>query len=300
MTRKQDLLPSPAIPTIAAHVPVSTGARLRSTVAALTHKGGVSKTTINRATTEVTRNHLSPPGGYRVVAMDGDGDNGQFAWFLGTRDEDGDLAVDQDPAIGVGSFDARSNRERGVLLDMAERQEELLVFDLPGGALSDMVELNETLTARDLVDAHRECGRRFVVLLPITPLLASISSVLTAIELFGPDADYLVVKNMAAGKEEDFVLWQDGILNRHGQHIGGKARAALEAANGRILELPALNAGIYARIDALGLSFTEALSSPLLPLSQRLSCRRWLHAWTGQLDTIADWLALPAGYRWTI
>jgi hypothetical protein len=300
MTRKQDLLTSPATPGIAAPAPASSEARLKSTVAALTHKGGVAKTTINRATTEVTRYHLFAPGGYRVVAMDGDGDNGQFAWFLGTRDEDGHLALDQDPAIGVGFFDARSSRERGIVLDMAEREEELLVFDLPGGALSDMAELNETLTARDVVDAHRACGRRFVVLLPITPLLASISSVLTAIELFGPDADYLVIKNMAAGKEEDFVLWQDGILNRHGHHIGGKARAALEAANGRVLELPALNAGIYARIDALGLSFTDALSSPLLPLSQRLSCRRWLHAWTEQLDTIADWLALPAGYHWTV
>lgn len=300
MTKKQDFPLSPAIPTIAASAPVPIKARLKSTIAALTHKGGVSKTTINRATTELTRDHLSVPGGYRVVAMDGDGDNGQFAWFLGTRDEYGDLTLDQDPAIGVGSFDARSSRERGVLLDMAEREEDLLVFDLPGGALSDMVELNETLTARDLVDAHRAFGRRFIVLLPITPLLASISSVLTAIELFGPDADYLVVKNMAAGRQEDFVLWQDGILNRHGNHIGGKARAALEAAKGRVLELPALNAGIYARIDALGLSFTEALSSSLLPLSQRLSCRRWLHAWTGQLDTISDWLALPPGYRWTI
>ncbi|KQM96355.1 hypothetical protein ASE77_18870 [Sphingomonas sp. Leaf226] len=298
MNRKQDLLP--AATTVAVPVPFTSKALQKSTIAALTHKGGVSKTTINRATTEVTRSHLSAPGGYRVVAMDGDGDNGQYQSFLGTRDANGKLAPDQDPAIGVGSFDARSNRERGVLLDMAERDEELLVFDLPGGALSDMVELNETLTARDLVDVHRECGRRFVALLPITPLLASISSVLTAIELFGPDADYLVVKNMAAGKEEDFVLWQEGIVNRHGRHIGGKARAALETVNGRVLELPALNAGIYARIDALGLSFTEALSSPLLPLSQRLSCRRWLHAWTGQLDTIADWLALPAGYRWTI
>lgn len=273
---------------------------MKSTIAALTHKGGVGKTTINRATIEVTRHHLAGSGDYRVVAMDGDGDNGQLVSFLGTRDAEGDLLPEQNPSVGIGYFDARSSRQRGLLFDMAEREEELLVFDLPGGALTDMAELNESLNGRDLVDAHRACGRRFVVVLAITPLLASISSVLPALDVFGPDAAYLVVKNMAAGREEDFVLWQDGIRNRHGHHIGGRARAALEQANGRVIELPALCAGIYARIDALGLTFTEALSSPLLTLSQRLSCRRWLHAWTGQIDTIADWLALPADYRWTI
>ena len=272
----------------------------KTTIAALTDKGGVGKSTVTRAIIELTRHHLTVPGSHRVLGMDGDSENGQLVSFLGNRDADGHLLPEQDPLTGIDYFDARSPRERGVLLDMAEREEELLAFDLPGGSLSDFAELNENLRPRDLVDIHRENGRRFVVLLPISPLLASISSVLTAITMFGPDADYLVVMNMASGRNEDFVLWHEGIIDRHGRHIGGKARAALEAAGGRVLLMPALAPGIYARIDAVGLSFTEALSSPLLPLSQRLSCRRWLHDWTEQLDTIADLLALPSGYSWTI
>ncbi len=310
MTDKQDHIVTEADVAAAAHPtatvigtkakPFATKPPGRATIAALTDKGGVGKSTIMRATIEVARHHLTVPGSYRVLGMDGDSENGQLVSFLGCRDTDGYLMPEQDPATGIDYFDARSPRDRGVLLDMAEREEELLAFDLPGGALSDFAELNENLRPRDLVDIHREHGRRFVVLLPISPLLASISSVLTAINMFGPDADYVVVMNMAAGRNEDFVLWHEGITDRHGRHIGGKARAALETANGRVLLMPALAPGIYARIDAVGLSYNEAVSSPLLPLSQRLSCRRWLHNWTGQLDTIADLLALPPGYSWTI
>lgn len=272
----------------------------KTTVVVPSHKGGIGKSTMTRGSIELLRFHLTSPAAYQVIGVDGDADNGQLLSFLGNRDGDGFASPEQDAMTGILYLDGRSSRERGMLLDLAERDAQLIAIDLPGGSLTDLANLNENLGSRDLVDAHRQAGRRFVVMLPITPLLASISSVLVAIEQFGPDADYVVVKNMAAGKDEDFVLWDPGIIDKNGKPIGGKARQRLMEVNGRILEMPVLSPGIYARIDALGLTFTEALKSPLLATSERLSCRRWLHAWSGQLNRISDLLALPHGYSWSI
>lgn len=299
---KDAVLATPAIVTLPGHTkpPISTKARLRSTVMCPSHKGGIGKSTITRATIELIRHHLDCPMPYRCVAADGDGDVGQLITFLGQYDGDGNLIDPQSACDGVLFFDARSERERDLLVNLADREEELIIVDLPGGSLSDLVTINRNLSSRDLVDAHRSAGRRVVIFLAITPLLASISSVLTAIDQFGPDADYVVIKNMAAGEEEDFILWSDGIVDRFGRRIGGKARRRLEEIGGRVLHMPALAAGIYARVDALGLPFTDAMISPLLTTSHRLSCRRWLHDWSVQLDKIADLLALPEGYGWRV
>lgn len=279
---------------------LSTKARLRSTVVMPSHKGGIGKSTTVRATTELVRRHLDSPIPFRCVAADGDGDNGQTLSFLGQYDEAGELVEPQSEIDGVLFFDARSPRERDLLVNLADREEELVIIDLPGGSLSDLERINVNLSSRDLVDAHRAAGRRLVVMLSVTPLLASLSSVITAVDQFGPDADYVVVKNMAAGDEEDFVLWNDGIVDRFGRQIGGNARRRIEKIGGRVLHMPALTPGIYARVDALGLCFTDALTSRLLTTSQRLSCRRWLHDWAAQLDGIADLLALPDGYGWRV
>lgn len=269
------------------------------TIVSIKNKGGVGGSHIAMATATVLR--AAGAGAFTTVLVDLDGSTGTSIGKMGERDAGGEILDEQSLEAGVPAFDLFDPAQRGRLFDLAEVDDRFLILDGPAASLNTFRELTENLAARDWVEHNRACGRGLVVLLPITPNLASIATVSTAMDTFGPDAHYAVVRSMHGCTAADYVLWDaPDFEDKYGRVVSGRSKARLAEAGGTILDMPALNAGVLARAEALKVPFAEAVASPLLRAHERISIRRWLESWARQLDQVRGPLGLGDDVAWTI
>lgn len=263
------------------------------------NKGGVGGSHIAMATATALR--MSGGGAFTTVLVDLDGSTGTSIGKMGERDAEGRLLTEQSFETGVPALDLFDPAERGRLFDLTESDDRFLILDGPAASLNTFSRLTENLGAGDWVAHNRACGRTLVVMVPITPSLASIVNVRQAIDLFGPEVHYVAVRSMRGCSPRDYVLWDTpDFTNKFGKPVSGRSRARLAEVGGTVLDMPALNAGVLARVEALQVPFAEALDSPLLHSSERLSIRNWLSAWAAQLDTIRGPLGLDADFTWSV
>lgn len=269
------------------------------TILSVKTKGGVGGSHLAMAIATALR--MSAKDAFATVLVDLDGSTGTSIARMGERDADGRLLDEQSAEAGVVPIDLFDPEERGRLFEVVEGGDRFVILDGPAASLSMFRNLTENLTAADFVAHNRACGRELVVMVPVTPHLASLTTVREAIETFGNDVHYVAVRSMRGCSEGDYVLWNEPeFRNKYGRTVGGRSKAALAAAGGSVLDMPALRTGVLARVEALQVPFHEAPRSTLLTAAERLSVANWLHAWTGQLDTVRGPLGLGDEFTWKV
>ncbi|MCY1640693.1 nucleotide-binding protein [Methylorubrum sp. SL192] len=247
--------------------------RQKRVVLITSEKGGVGKSVTARTLIE----HLRA-GGTRVAAYDADGGVGALLRVLGSRNPDGELLAEQDPAAGVGYYNIRADDERPTLLNCVASGEPLIVHDLAGGNLADLARISDMGEGLDdLLAAFTGQGYRLIVLHLISAEVAATQSVARWLELAGDRADHVAIRNTRWGKStSDFPFWH-GYVDGRGESHGGKVRRRLlDELGGLEISLPALPPGTFAKIDADALPFRVAADAPRLTIAERSHVARYL------------------------
>ncbi len=255
---------------------------MKCTVILIKDKGGAGA---SLATVGIAEN-LREMGGTRwqTIVLDADPTTFTTTSRLAQRDGRGDFLEEQSLANGVITFDLADPSQGGMILDIAAQDARYIVIDCPAGALSKVDKLTDNLTGLDVVEAHQAAGRTVVVMVPITPMLSSVSNVSKAFDAFGPRANYVVIRNMYGGDADAFGLFDSPALtDAWGNVVSGNAKARLLEGGGKVIDLPRFDPGTYAIVDALGLSLRAAMDHARLPASRKMTVRNWLKAWRRQL-----------------
>jgi hypothetical protein len=245
-------------------------------------KGGAGKTTFARGLVELLRCE-----GYVVAAYDADGNVGQLFQHEGLRDANGRLIPNQDPLVGCGFFNIREDDDRDILLNALAAEPPLILFDLPGGVVGELGKVVDYGAApRGLFSEYLDRGYAITVVVVMTPVLASVRTVQESIESFGHGVDYVAVKNLAFGAEENFILF-DGCAQPDLTLPTSVGKQMLLAQGGALITMPALHSRSYALLDVFNLSYLAAAqgSGPgrRLPLADQMRVRRWLQEFDEQL-----------------
>lgn len=269
------------------------------TILSVKNKGGVSGSHNAMATATVLR--LSGASAFTTALIDLDGSTGTAISKMGVRDETGRLKPEQSLTDGVPAFNMFDPEQRPLLFDLVETEDRFLILDGPAASLNMFDKLSENLGARHFVEHNSASGRDLVVMIPVTPNLASLTNVAQAIETFGGAADYVVVRSMRGCSGPDYVLWNEpAFRNKFGNVVSGRSKAMLEEVGGTVLDMPNLNAAVLARAEAMQVPFAEAIHSEHLRTHERLSIGSWLESWTHELDKIREPLGLAAGFMWNV
>lgn len=211
--------------------------RRLKTVLSIKNKGGVGGSHLAMATATVLR--MSAGGAFTTVLVDLDGSTGTTISKMGERDEDGHISQEQSLDCGVPAIDLFDPGQRGALFSLTEIEDRFLILDGPAASINTFKALTENLDAKEWGRHNESCGRDLVVMIPITPHLASIAAVPEAIAMFGDAARYIVVRSMLGCKRSDYVLWDaPEFRDRFGRMVSGRSRAMLEEAGGMVLDMP--------------------------------------------------------------
>ena len=234
-------------------------------------KGGAGKSTLARVLVECLRAED------RVcAAYDADDNVGQLLQYQGQRDTRGKLLIEQDPLHGCGYFDIRSEDDRDVLVNALALETPVIVFDLPGGVVHELAQvLDDGVQPTGLIDVYRHSGYAVTVVIVMTPVIASVRTVQHTQQTFGPDVDYVAVKNFAFGTPEAFVLF-DGSDDAALALPVSQGKQALLEQGGAIIDLPELNRRTYALLDRYSLRFLDAVDDTRLPLADRQRVKQWV------------------------
>lgn len=258
---------------------------MRRAIFVLSQKGGPGKSTFSRALLDVLRFARN----MTVGAFDADGNVGQLLQYYGERGENGRLIPNQDPVQGVFPFDIRDKVGRDNVINALDLDADVLLFDLPGGAvniLTTIIRAENGIQA--LVQEYRNAGVAITIVIVMSIVHASASNVVKTIHMFGPDVDYVAVKNLFFGEPEDFLFF-DGFTDFQGNTIGGRGKALLQQHQGELITMPQLRGREYAFLDLYNLGFTQALKSPFLRRAERSNVFHFLEGFKRSL-TMAETL----------
>lgn len=281
-------------------VVLNRAARRRKTVLSIKNKGGVGGS--HNAIALATLLRMSGAGAFTTAIIDLDGSTGTAISRMGEREADGSIKPEQSLEAGVPAFNLFDSATRGSLFEITEIEDRFLILDAPAASLNMFGALTENLGARDWADHNEACERDLIVMVPITPHLASIVAVGQAIDMFGTNAAYVVVRSMRGCDASDYVLWDSpDFQDKFDRVVSGRSKKRLEDVGGTVIDMPALNAAVLARVEAMQLPFSEAVSAfKLLHTFERLSVRNWLKAWAVQLDRIRTPLGLEDDFAWKV
>ena len=247
-------------------------------------KGGVGKSLVARLLAEVKR-EVEPA----TWLLDGDGEVGQLAQYLGTRDEHDKVVRGQRGDTGVDTFALHSWRDDSGMRDVIEglvaplraAQADVLV-DLPAASLSVLAALErETGLAAEAA----RLGFRPTLVVPISPMVASRLSIADALEL-GPGYDVVAVRSEFWGNDGDYRRW-----------FNSKLRAQLFKRGGREVVISRLRGWIIVDLDERHLPFAAAARPGVLDFPDDEMLARWLTAARVALGAAGELLGLPAPVR---
>ncbi|MBL0406927.1 hypothetical protein JKG68_23585 [Microvirga aerilata] len=251
-------------------------------------KGGVGKTAWAISFVDIMRQDGVP-----VAAYDADGGVGGLGRLLGTRSEAGDRTAQQDPLVGVGFYNGRSERERDMLVNSIDEGHPLMVHDLAGGLLTDLTRiLDAEKNLDEFLATFEDNGYRLTFVHVISNVIAASQSVGRYLKLVGDRADHVAVINRNFGKmNDDFPFWY-GFVDPQGKEIGGKTRSEFLALGGVEIEFPALPAGTWAKLDALAIPFTQARGHTSLTLVERGQVQKFMREFRQSLEPARSVLGL--------
>ena len=254
-------------------------------------KGGVGKTVFAKALVEYlrTKPELS------VAAYDADGGVGGLLAALGAKDDDGFPSEDQDPLVGVGFFDIRSQSERGMMLNCLDSGADIIVIDTAGGSLSDLRKITDNGEGTDeLTRCYEQEGYRLTIAHVISNLLPATKSVGFYLDAFGDRADHIVVLNCAFGKpksKSDFPFWY-GYTDADGYKFGGSIRNSFLEHGGIEIELPSIPSSTFAKVEGMDISYYSAQMCISLQIAERMHIQRFRSEFSRQCSS-ASKLLMP-------
>lgn len=265
----------------------------RKAIMGLKDKGGAKLSTSIIAIATVLR--ATGDGKFRVHVIDADGFNSTLTQRLGERDATGKLLPEQDAARGVLKADLFRSEGVAPLFEAVESDARFVIIDTPAGGLTKIDELSENLGASHFIQHILDCGRQPLIFVPLAPDVASIRGVAKAMERFGPDVQLIAMRSMVGVQETDYRLWtSENFKDQYGRQVGGRTRAAFEAAGGRTIDIPALTAGSNAMAEALSLTYGQAAAYTGAGWQSydRLNVKQWLLRWVTEMHKVADLLGL--------
>ena len=221
--------------------------------------------------------------GVQAAAYDGEGAEGQFTQYEGTRDQNGRLldqnnrlVVEQDPLVGCVPFDIKDVRERDAVANLARTPYDLVYMDFPGGTLDQIKAIGQSEdSVEDLVGLWTDAGFRVVVVVPIGPLMNSIRSVGKAMDYFIGSEILVAMMGAFCEEQKDFVLYY-GYEDALGQSKGGVTRKRLIEEGHREIFIPNLSPSTYSLLDEQSLAYDRALLDPATLLGDSLRIKGWL------------------------
>lgn len=248
-------------------------------------KGGVGKSLVARLLAELK--HETEPATWLV---DGDGsDVGQLVHYLGRRDQSGRLLRGQRGDDGVESFALHGWRDdaglrevlNGLIGPLSEASADVLV-DLPAASLAVLAALERE--AGLSVGAAR-LGYRPTLVVPISPMLASRTSIADALDL-GDGYDVVAVRSEFWGNDSDYRRWLTSAL-----------RKRLLEGGGRELVIPRLRGWIVVDLDEKHLPFAAGAKPGVLDYPDDEVLSRWLVQARTALGAATDLLGLSTAVR---
>jgi hypothetical protein len=255
----------------------------RAIIASISNKGGVGKSVTTKALALLYREL-----GKTVAVYDGDGLVGGLLPALGTRSEKRALQRNQDPTIGCGYYDFRSDQQAAQFLDVIGDLPDVPLFlhDLPGGSLRQFSQISdggEEGEVSALLDALDNAGVRLKLVMTLSHLLPATESVGTICSVFGDRVDYVAVLNRVWAKPDEFVFWNDA---------GRKEKKLFEELGGVEIELPAIPAGAFAKSEAYHIHYNNAADHQDLKLSERSQLQGFWRKWREAVEPAAEVLGL--------
>ncbi|WP_262272286.1 nucleotide-binding protein [Microvirga yunnanensis] len=259
---------------------IKQGGAAKRAVLVASQKGGVGKTVAARALVDHLRSNE-----IRVSAYDADGGVGGLVRVFGTRGSDGKLIEGQDPTTGIGYYDIRADKQRDTLLNAVEFGEPLIVHDLAGGSLGDLMKIVDGGEGMDgLLAGFEQYGYRVTVAHVISPEFGAATSVGTWIDHVGGRVDHVAIRNTRWGKAtNDFPFWH-GFVDNNGIAKGGNSRGRLLELGGVEIDLPALPPSTFAKVDAENLSFSKAMDDQSLTVTERAQIQRFTKEFANALQ----------------
>lgn len=265
----------------------ATKSHKKKLVLVVCNKGGVGKSVVSRALTDLYRS-----ANKSAHIFDADGGVGSLLSAYGSR-VDGRLSPDQDPATGVGYYDIRSDSSRNTLLDSLGSGASIILHDLAGGSLGELKRIVDDGDGVDgLLDAIEQQGYRPVLLHVLSNVQGATSSVREYLDAFGDRADHVAIVNKSWGKDDaDFPFWF-GFTKPDGTKVGGKTRDDLLTGGGVEIHFPALQSGTFAKVEAENVPYSKAETSPDLSITERAHLSKFNKAATASFLEAKDKLGL--------
>jgi hypothetical protein len=254
-------------------------------------KGGVGKTVFAKALVE----YLRAKPGLSVAAYDADGGVGGLLAALGTKDDDGFPSECQDPLVGVGFFDIRSQSERGMMLNCLDTGADIIVIDTAGGSLSDLRRVTDDGEGtEELTRCYEQESYRLTIAHVMSNLLPATKSVGFYLDAFGERADHIAVLNCAFGRQKskiDFPYWY-GNTDANGVKFGGSIRNEFIELGGIEIELPSIPTSTFARVEGMDISYSRAQECRSLQVVERMHVQRFRAEFARQCSS-ASKLLMP-------
>ncbi len=248
-------------------------------------KGGVGKSLVARLLAELKRENEPT-----TWLVDGDGsDIGQLVQYLGQRDPSGRLVRDQRGDDGVEIFSLHAWRDdagmrevlSGLIRPLSQASADVLV-DLPAASLAVLASLEREA---GLSAGAARLGYRPTLVVPISPMLASRTSIADALDL-GDGYDVVAVRSEFWGNDGDYRRWLTSAL-----------RKRLLERGGRELVLPRLRGWIVVDLDEKHLPFAAGTKPGVLDYPDDEVLSRWLVQARTALGAASDLLGLSTAVR---
>ncbi len=168
------------------------------------------------------------------------------------------------------------------MINVGNSDADIVVVDLPAAAL---VHLESVMgSVQKLMNVFRKSGFDIILILVITPLIASARSVIEAVKMFGDSVTYVIAKNTAFGKSKDFVIF-DGMITDSGEKRFGKAKEKLDGRKYEIINFPRLDPKTYALLDMDNLTIKSGINNSEWDLSDREYVNDWYNQVVRMIET---------------
>lgn len=273
-------------------------------------KGGVGKSTVSSAKADLYRDEENENAPV-VHIYDTDGSNGSMLKRIGTKDANGNVNRDQDPAKGSGWFALDMDGSRDTFLnalDVSPRPR-VIMMDMGAKALEQLKKIVDNGEGVDgLISAINGQGFNINLFHVVSNLQESTASVRAYLNAFGDRARHVAVINKGFGLklgdlnkpsnaqtkwgETDFPFWFGHSDPETGERKGYKTRDELLALGGKEIAFPALAPAIYARLAATNLPYREAAKSKRFTLAERSNLGKFNSDAKAAFDQVKEYTGL--------
>ncbi|MGP6159749.1 MAG: hypothetical protein ACLPYS_20010 [Vulcanimicrobiaceae bacterium] len=232
-------------------------------------KGGTGASFVARFLAE-----LHEEKGTGALLVDGDGTTASLSKHFGEPK----ATNPTNPVRTFGLHGAETDRD--TIANLLEEDAATIVLDLPATALTVLRKIEQEYGWTEMI---AERGFRPTIVASITPFEDSIFDLRDAIDLFGPNADYVAVINLGMAEERaDFALWDNGETRRK-FHSNGNVEVVF----------PRLKPRVAAILAKEKLTFEQGKKTKALGPADRARLARWAHEAETALVPAAERLGLP-------